>query len=147
MIECIGAVSFSTQVDSSTLAVRIADALLREQASDVRIAGDRVTFSVAAFRFVSSWNVLGPFTSGELVIDRNFAVVLYLLSIRRLVYTAALTPLVMIGFLVFASRSWIPVLFAPVFSAWLFGGNLLIGLPRFRSFLARAVAMAAAVRR
>ena len=107
---------------------------------------DRVTFTGGFFRFVSNWNVLLPFTTGEILINT---------TARRLEYRVSFTQLVgaLVVFTVFATAFMLigrfPMPMIPIFLAvmwlWLGGGNVLIGIVRFESFLRRTVHDAAKV--
>ncbi|HEX8815151.1 MAG TPA: hypothetical protein VF753_06600 [Terriglobales bacterium] len=96
------------------------------------------------FRFVTNWNVLVPFGSGDLTVDCERGEVCYLLSYRQLVissapmFAAGLIALVLIGL---PLSSW---LFPASPFIYLFGvaSSVGVGVLRFRHFLRRAIATA-----
>lgn len=113
----------------------------------MEVVGNRVTFTAGIFRVVGSWNVLVPFGSGELFVDSDSCEVRYTLNCWQLVIGATVM-IVFAAAILLASVSdsggktlWLlPVL--PFMWLWLVGGNLAIGIPRFKSLVTRAVATA-----
>jgi len=143
----IGVVPFDQGVDSALLPEHLAECLRGVRASAVEITGNNVTFTGGMFRLVSNWNVLDPFGSGDLAVDADACMVRYTLNCWQLVVVATVM-IVFAAAILLASVSdsggknlWLlPVL--PFMWLWLVGGNLAIGIPRFKSFVARAVATA-----
>src|SRR5262245_10240490 len=86
-----GTLPFKAEVDAGALPNHLADCLRDVQASTVEVLGNRVVFTRRMFRFVSNWNVLAPFESGELTIDGRE--VRYHINFRELVLLAT----VMVG--------------------------------------------------
>jgi hypothetical protein len=113
----------------------------------VRVEGSSVQFRGGVFRFVSSWNVLGPFGFGNLKVDANSRQVQYTLSLRQLFFvTTALTVFLAI-FVLVEWPSWGPVVFIPLVWTWMFGGNLVLGIPRFEAFLGHSIETAPRLKR
>ena len=135
------------EVDSNSLPAHLARCLRSVDASTVEIVGNRVTFTAGIFRLVSNWNVLVGFGSGDLTVDSDACKVRYTLNCWQLV-VAATVMIIFAAVILLASvsesggktLSLLPVL--PFMWFWLVGGNLAIGIPRFKSFVARAVATA-----
>jgi hypothetical protein len=122
----------------------IQEALRHEKASSITRVEDGVAFHVDMFRFVPSWNILTPFDGGAVWVHarRDSVDVEYEVSLRRLFWiTTIMVPLFFGTFLVAVSH--FPTVAAlPIVGAgwlWIYGGNALIGLLRFRSFLRRAL--------
>ena len=61
-----GSLPFDERIDPRRLADQLAEALRRVDARDVIATVDRVSFRGGVFRSVSNWNVLVPFSHGEL---------------------------------------------------------------------------------
>jgi hypothetical protein len=121
------------------LPTHLANCLRRVEARQVATEANRISFKGGVFRLVGNWNVLCPFGFGDLTVDANTRQIQYRLSFRQLFFVAtALT-----GFLgicaSFELRSWPAVPFIPLIWAWLFGGNLILGIPRFEAFLRGAI--------
>jgi hypothetical protein len=133
-----GAIPFDQGVDSSSLAVHLAGCLRSVDASTVEILGNHVAFTAGIFRLVGSWNVLVPFGSGDLTVDSIACEVRYTLNCWQLVVMATAMTGVMAAFLLRSGGSQM-LWFLPFTWLWLVGGNLAIGIPRFRSFVVRAV--------
>ena len=142
-----GAVRFDLGVDSALLPVHLAGCLRGVDASSIEILGNHVVFTAGMFRLVGNWNVLVPFGSGDLTVDSIACEVRYTLNCWQLVVVA--TVMIVFGAVILlASVSdsggktlWLlPVI--PFMWLWLVGGNLAIGIPRFKSFVTRAVATA-----
>lgn len=89
-----------------------------------------------------SWNVLLPFSFGEILIDPKNRQIRYSLSLRRpvllgVVVTALLTLVIV------ASKIWQPLIAMPFICSWLIGGNCVIGVLRFQMFINDSIALAA----
>ena len=140
MLTVSGSVEFASTTDHAALAAHLAEALRDVKGRDIRVSPDRVSFRGGVFRFfVTDWNVLNPFGHGELVVDAARLEVRYELSVTQIVLFA--TAIVVIGAIALASGS-APLSMMPFFilaGAIVVAGNLLIGLPRFRHFLRKAV--------
>jgi hypothetical protein len=134
-------VIFEGDIDQTMLAAHLADCLRQVDARMIEIDQNRVSFKGGAFRLVNNWNVLVPFGFGDLTINTTSRHISYRLSFRQL--TLGATALVALGgVFLCASHSWQGFVFLPVMWAWLVGGNLAIGLPRFESFIRRAIGTA-----
>jgi hypothetical protein len=128
--------------DWSALPEHLGRCLRDAQASSVQVAGSEIRFTGGLFRIVSNWNVLVPFGSGELRADTNSRQIVYRLSFRQLMVVAT-CQIGMLGVIILvASRSWLPLVLLPIGWLGLVGGNLIIGLPRFRAFVEHAVSTA-----
>ena len=139
-LECRGTLDFDDGVDKSALLAHLAKHLQEVKAREVTISCDRCTFGGGFFRGVNNWNILIPFGRGELIVNGTKHAVRYRLSVRQLVYTAT----IMIAFVSMESWSDIrhdPAILFLLAIGWflLIGGNLMVGLPRFRRFLRDAV--------
>jgi len=93
------------------------------------------------FRFVSNWNVLVPFESGDLTIDAGSRQVHYRVRIRELVLLGTGMVGLMTVFLL-ASPSHPPLLLMPLMWLWIVGANLAIGIFRFKRFVGHALGTA-----
>ena len=123
---------------------RVVASLEKASASSVTREGTTVRFTVAMFRFVSSWNILVPFDSGTLEIeDCGQAIrIRYSNSTKRLLVGVSLlcgVPLVLISTSAALNGhgllpSALPFTFA---WAWLFGGNYFVAAFRFPRWLKR----------
>jgi hypothetical protein len=138
-LTCAGNIEFGPEVDAAALPAHLADSLRAAKATSVEVNANRVGFSGGMFRPVGNWNVLVPFEWGELVVDPEARQVQYVLSIGQLLVFATGLAGFMGAFLVLATRSWSLVVFPVFIWLWLVGGNLAIGLPRFRSFIRQAI--------
>jgi hypothetical protein len=139
--------NFGGETDSTELPTHLANCLRSVQASAVRVEGSSVQFRGGVFRFVSSWNVLGPFGFGNLTVDANSRQVQYTLSLRQLFFvTTALTVFLAI-FVLVEWPSWGAVVFIPLVWTWMFGGNLVNGIPRFETFLGHSIETAPRLKR
>jgi hypothetical protein len=144
-LTCAGAVSFSPGLESTALVGHLADSLRAADARDVKVGANTVSFTGGVFRLTSKWNVLCPFGYGNLTVEENARQVTYRLSIRQLI----VVPTIVIAFLAIfplvgsvKSGSWGGLTFIPFTWMWVVGGNLAIGIPRFRSFVEKVVATA-----
>ena len=97
-----GNLSFDAKIDPAALPSHLANCLWSVKASTVEIQGDSVVFTRRMFRFVSNWNVLVPFESGDLTIDAGSHQVHYRVSIRELVLLG--TGISLLGLGVFLRR-------------------------------------------
>ena len=137
-----GSLPFGNDVDPTALPNHLADCFWKVAASTVEIHGNRVVFTRRMFRLVSNWNVLAPFERGDLTVNADTREVRYCVSIRELVLLGTGMVALMA---IFAMASHAPkpiLLFMPLMWLWLVGGNLGIGLFRFKSFVARSIATA-----
>lgn len=135
-----GNLSFDAETDAGALPNHLANCLWSVKASRVEILGNRVEFSRRMFRFVSNWNVLVPFESGDLTIDADSRQIHYRVNFRELVLAGT----GMVGVMtVFLWTSPAPLLLiVPFMWLWLVGANLAIGIFRFKQFIGRAVGTA-----
>jgi hypothetical protein len=133
-----GALEFGPGVDVSLLPAHLAACLKNARASAVDINACEVSFKGGIFRLVGNWNVLVPFGSGTLTVDPVAKIVRYGLNSTQLVtIVSAFTALAVI--LSWIKHSLVVLPMAGFLWAWLVGGNLLIGYPRFRRFLRQAL--------
>ncbi len=125
---------------AETLLPYLCDRLREVKARRITVTDHAVSFRGGMFRFVGKWNVLVPFGHGELMVDEQKRELRYRLSIRQMV--------LLVTFVVAAATiaAWVGLQTGPgilLVSAvgwiWLVGGNLLIGIPRFKRFLRKAV--------
>lgn len=126
-------------IDLDALPAHLADRLRTVKADKVTVDGDRVAFTGGGFRWVTNWNALAPFGFGSLAVDRASHSIQYRLSLRQLAIGVMLQTIVAMTFLVYMSRSYYVLMAIPVAWGMLIGLNLAIGIPRFESFLRRAV--------
>ncbi|MFZ0798916.1 MAG: hypothetical protein WCA13_16130 [Terriglobales bacterium] len=136
-----GTIPFAADVDTVALPNHLAESLWGVDASTVEVQGSCVAFTRRMFRLVSNWNVLVPFESGDLTVDIATRQVRYRVSIRELVFLGTGMVGVLTIFLLMSRNPW-ALLFVPCAWLWLVGVNLLIGITRFKNFVARAVATA-----
>jgi hypothetical protein len=136
---CTGALDFDEGVERRALLVHLAGSLRKIDARAVTISDESVTFRGGLFRLVSSWNILMPFGSGELVVDAKKHAVRYRLFIHQ--FVLVVTAMTMMAFAFASPIRIIPggLIFLTLTWLWLIGVNLLIGLPRFKRFLREAV--------
>jgi hypothetical protein len=135
----VGTVPFDRAVDSKLLPAHLASYLRSVQASTVAIVENRVTFTAGLFRGVGSWNVLVPFGSGELAVHPDNCEVRYMLNCWQLIIVVTVMLVLGASFMVFAGGGralWL----LPFMWLWLVGGNLALGISRFRNYLVRAIA-------
>jgi hypothetical protein len=135
---------YDARLDTVGLVAHIASRLRGVEARDVRVIGNRVLFKGGIFRWVSNTNVLVPFGHGEIEVDKQNHAIHYRLSYRQLlITTTAITGGIAVVFLSFALALSVfdPKMLLVVLLMWVWtvGGNLLIGLPRFKVFVRKAV--------
>jgi len=140
-----GTIDVDEDVQPSALMPHLAECLRRVKARHIAVNGNRIVFNGGFFRLVSNWNVLGPFGSGELEFLPATRQVRYRLSVAQLiVVTTALVGLLAV--LMFCHSEPPPVGFIALALGlmWVFfvGGNFLIGITRFKSFLGESVSTA-----
>jgi hypothetical protein len=128
--------------DLTRLPAHLAASLQDLSAKAIRVDGTEVFFSGGLFRMVGRGNLLAPFGSGVLKVDPDKCCLCFQLRVRQLALVAtALAAL--LALLVAAGGHWEDAPKIAVFVwFWLVGGNLLIGIPRFRFFLRKTLASA-----
>jgi|tagenome__1003787_1003787.scaffolds.fasta_scaffold20425852_1 hypothetical protein len=136
-----GTIPFDSGVDPTALPKHLAASLQQARATTVDIQGNCVAFTAGVFRFVSNWNVLVPFGSGDLTVEPDFRQVRYRVSIRQLVLIGTALVGLMTVFMLM-SPGWQPLVFVPFMWLWLVGANIKLGIVRFRRFVVRAIATA-----
>jgi hypothetical protein len=139
-LEWTGTVKFSEEVDSAALPAHLANCLRDViHARDVAIETNRVAFT-GGLRSENRWNVLVPFGFGEVTVDPGTRQILYRLSFRQMVVFVTLS-LALLGIF---SLLWQepPLAFLAFGWTWLIGGNLALGVPRFRNFIRKTIATA-----
>jgi hypothetical protein len=140
-----GTFSFDEQVDVAVLPEHIAACLSRVHAREIQINSNCISFSGGLFRLVSNWNVLVQFERGELTINPHDRRLHYRLGVRQLILVGTILS-ALISIPVLASGNWPGLLFVSFIWLWLVGGNLAIGVPRFRRFIRHAIETAPQLR-
>ena len=140
-----GTLYIGALIDAEALPTCLADGLRRIDARDVNIQGHRVVFTGGMFRAVYNWNALVAFESGVLTVDPLARKVHYSLNCRQLVVLATAMVSLMTIFILFSSV-WQALLAMPLMWLWLVGGNLVIGICRFESFVSRTIASSPHIR-
>jgi hypothetical protein len=134
-----GNVPFDSDVNPAALVNHLADSLWKVDACTVEIHGNRVVFTRRIFRLVSNWNLLVPFERGDLSVDADTREVRYCLRIQELVLFGT-GGIALMGIFAIASDAPMAILlFLPFMWLWAVGGNLALGLFRFKNFVARAI--------
>ncbi len=141
-----GTINVDEDVQPSALMPHLAECLRRVRARHITVDGNRITFKGGVFRFVSNWNVLSPFGTGELEFLPTTRQVRYRLSLAQCIIVGT----VIGGFLAVLMlcvphsepppEGFVPV--ALVFWVLLVGVSLLIGIGRFESFLGESISTA-----
>lgn len=137
MLTISSSLPFDPTVDPAVLLSYLAEAVRAVKGRDVAISDDAVSFRGGMFRLVPSRNILTPFNHGTLTIDPLSHQVRYELSFAQLFIFHT----VFWGFVtVMMLRTPGAPAIVPAF-LWLvvIAVNLLIGVPRFRSFLRKAI--------
>ena len=137
---CTGSFDYDDGVNKTVLLAHLAEKLRSVNAASIRVSSNAVSFTGGLFRGVNNWNILIPFGRGELIADDAKHEIHYRLNVRQLVYSVGIM-------FAFASVTMFSVIrddpaMLLVFALgclWLIGGNLLIGLPRFKRFLRDAI--------
>jgi hypothetical protein len=138
-LEWTGTVKCSEEVDWSDLPAHLANCLRDViHARDVAIEGTRVTFTRGS---VNRWDVLVPFGSGELILNPSARQIQYRLSVQQMIVSVTLA-LGLIGVFSLFWQSRPPLAFLAFGWAWLVGGNLALGIPRFKNFIRKTIATA-----
>ena len=133
---------FNHEVDPAILPSHLADCLRRVSARSVTVEGNHVAFVGGLFRFVSNWNVLGPFGFGDLTIDSSTHQIQYRVSLRQLIVVGTGVCGFIFAAMAFDHAPFWQLLAVPFIWIWIVGANLAIGLPRLNRFMRRAVAAA-----
>jgi hypothetical protein len=136
-----GTLSLDADIDVSALPTHLAECLRGVDAKKVEIQGNCVAFRGGMFRLVGKWNVLVPFESGDLTVEASGCQIRYRLSVRQLVVFGT-GAVVIMTLLILKSSMWQPLLLVPLMWLWIVGGNLAIGIARFKNFIRRAAATA-----
>lgn len=130
----------SLPVDGVTgIVAKVESALRRVRAARLRVSGDTITFRGGIFRAVTSWNILGPISFGEIQFVPTDRAVLIHYRISWLGLFLLTTA--MVSVFVFTVRDPVrsgAIFVIPFMWAWLFGGNYVITRVRFPRFLASA---------
>jgi len=136
LLTMTGNLSFDSDTDPAVLPHHLANSLHNVKASTVEIQGSRVMFTRRMFRFVSNWNVLAPFESGELEVDAANRQLHYHVHFRQLALIGTGMVAAMAVFML-ATPAYprLFLVFIPVMWLWLVGANLAIGICRFRQLL------------
>lgn len=133
-----GSILLPSPASPAKVAARIAEGLRKAEASWVALDGERIEFTGGMFRAVWNWNLLVSFGSGEIRVDQAAGRVFYRLHLTQLMIVAATLSLFM-GVAMAAEDMTAAIVATPCFWVFLVGGNLLIGVTRFREFLEGAV--------
>jgi hypothetical protein len=135
-----GTLEFDERIDKAALLAHLAEQLRKQDARSITINHNAVSFRGGFFRLVNNRNVLNPFGHGELIVDNARPEVTYRLSVRQLVITMTIVvaiPFVSLWSVVGANPTF---LFLLAFGwLWLVGGNLMIGVTRFKRFLRASI--------
>jgi hypothetical protein len=137
MLTISGSLPFDPNIDPANLLPYLAEAIRAVKGRDVAVSGDTVSFRGGMFRLVTNRNILMPFGRGVLTVDPLTRQVRYELSFAQLFVFQT----IIWGFVaIMMSRTPGAPYIVPVV-LWLIvvAANLLIGVPRFRSFLRKAV--------
>lgn len=135
-----GTIPIVSVAPPEALAAHLARALESVEARSVSVQANRVSFKGGLFRMVDKWNVLVAFERGEIVVEPM--AVSYRLSIRQLLLSSTLAIAFFAIMMLLFSKEPKMAAFLPIIWAWLVGGNLCLGLPRFHRFLKRSIAAA-----
>jgi len=125
-------------------AMRAVEAMLRKaKASSVTLGVDRIDFTAGFFRFVTSWNLLGAVNSGSVAFhqrERGVEIHYRLSFVQMLVFVSAMVVLFfgLYPVLAMSPQARVPLPALGVAWLWLFGGNYVITVLRFRSALRSA---------
>jgi len=144
MLTISGSLPFDPSVDPAHLLSYLAEAIRSVKGRDIAISGDAVSFRGGMFRLVTNRNILIPFGRGTLTVDPLSRQVRYELSFAQVfVFHTVFWGFVTVMMLRTpqAAPPIIPLV------AWflVIAANLLFGVPRFRSFLRKAIEIAAPV--
>ena len=142
----------SDSIPTSELKEALKSELARHQANEIEAAHDGVVFTAGPLRFVASFNALVAIDHGKVWIDQSAPdlVLKYKLSFVHVIVIASAVLLAIFFMEVFVTRDFtlkqagLPML---VLWVWLCGGNLALGIYRFRSLLRHALVPALARRR
>ena len=145
-----GNIKFDSDRTPAELASHLAECLRHVHARQVVVDGNRVTFRGGMFRLVSNWNVLVAFGSGEIRVDPENRQIKYRLNVTQLIVVVtimmSIMALVMFSSSIPAAERQLPkIIFSVIILIgwiWLVGGNLVIGIVRFTSFLRRSLSEA-----
>jgi hypothetical protein len=132
-------VNIGRDVDLLKLPAHLAARLHDIHARTVEINQNQVSFTGALFGFGNRWDLLVPFGFGDLTIDANALQLSYRLSFRQLMIVTSVMVGIMAGVGCSMFRSWEGLVIFPFGWTWLVGGNLAIGLPRFKKFIDSAI--------
>jgi hypothetical protein len=132
-------VMLGADVDLAVLPTHLADRLRHINARTIKIHQDHISFTGGIFGSGSRWDILVPFGFGDLTVDSNSHNLRYRLSLRQLIICATVMVGILAGFGCYASHSTEGLIIAPVGWLWLVGGNLAIGIPRFKNFVRTAI--------
>jgi len=94
-----GTVDFDPEINASLLPEHLASCLRSVDANDVQVTDKIVAFRGGIFRFVTNWNVLVAFGSGDLTIDPKRCKVQYCVSYGQFVILALITAFVVAAYL------------------------------------------------
>jgi hypothetical protein len=132
---------YDNRLDKTALLAHLASCLQKLEARDIHTNGESVTFRGGLFRAVNKSNILIPFGHGVLTIHTVSHEVRCQLIFRQLVYAATiLMGLAATSAFLVSGRSMSPPIFLFCIGwLWLVGGNVLIGIQRFRRFLRTAI--------
>jgi hypothetical protein len=113
-------------------------ALSAQHATDIHLSGNKVTFQVAIFRFVSNWNVLVPVDKGEIIVHSGTpGAVKYSFSFMRMFVSVTLMVILFFLLLLPNLRSNPLAVFAVPIIFWLFGFglNYIVAIFRLKDFV------------
>lgn len=139
-----GCIPLDLITDLARLPAHLATCLQGVSARSVQITGHQVSLKGGILRMVDNWNLLVPFGSGAVSVDPIHRRLCYQLDARQLLVFASALPVLLVFVAVANGGSAEMLLAALVIWLWLVGGNLLIGIPRFRRFLRKTLTSAPA---
>ena len=133
--------NIDSAVDLSNLPAHLAVRLQQIKAGTVEVNQNHVSFTGGLFGSGRNrWDILVPFGFGDVTVKSDTRQLTYRLSFRQLFVAGTIMVGILTGFSYFAWHSLLAGLVAaPIWWIWLVGGNLLIGLPRFKRFVNGAI--------
>ncbi|MHC4439545.1 MAG: hypothetical protein ACYS3S_19485 [Planctomycetota bacterium] len=122
------------------VAENIYEGLKKVKARNITINQNSVSFSGGLLRFVSSWNILGPVSSGEIILEENndSISIHYNLKFTEILIIVTLMVAGFLGPFVWQfqnSSFFLKIMMLGFLWAWLFGMSYLATVLRFPSFI------------
>jgi hypothetical protein len=117
--------------------------LIKLKAKNIKTTDNSISFKGGLFRFVTNWNLLVPITRGKIRIQRkhNLAIVFDIKFTEMLVIVTLMVSLFFGPILLSEPRLNIFEALSSLFFVWLwlFGGNVVIIMIRFPSFIRKTI--------